>query len=103
MNVVASSWRGLDTIIELSGKDVLTEVVQKEYDVPELQSHPFLPLASLCLTNKADPRYQKVFAHRQRFGILLRTASHSFQMAAAEDHIDAVSCERYSQLHYQIY
>lgn len=83
-------------MISLSGGDSLSEAVRKEYDVPELQQHPFLPLASLCLTDPADPRYQTVFGYRQHLGKILQSAAVSLRAEKTEDHTDAVSSENMS-------
>ncbi|KAG8821347.1 hypothetical protein FRC18_011359 [Serendipita sp. 400] len=91
LNAVTSSWRGLDTLINLNGGDALSKAVRKEYDVPELQQHPFLPLASLCLMDPGDVRYQTVLQYRQRLGNLLQAAAESLRAAQTEDHTDAVS------------
>lgn len=91
LSVVTSSFRGLDTLINLVGGDSLSESIRKEYDVPELQQHPFLPLASLCLTDPNDQRYQTVIGYRMRLGKILQEAAISLREAQTEDHIDAVS------------
>jgi len=100
---VTSSWRGLDTLISLRGGDALSESVRKEYDVPELQQHPFLPLASLCLTDPADPRYQTVISHRQHLGKVLQAAAISLRAEKTEDHTDAVSSKNITFLFYVRY
>lgn len=91
LNAVTSSWRGLDTLISLTGGDSLGEAVAKEYDVLELQQHPFLPLASLCLTDPKDPRYQTVTRYREHLGKILHSAAVSLRAEKTEDHTDAVS------------
>jgi hypothetical protein len=88
---VTSSWRGLDTLVSLRGGDSLSEAVRKEYDVPELQQHPFLPLASLCLTNPSDPRYQTIIRYREQLGKILHAGAVSLRAEKTEDHTDAVS------------
>ncbi|CAG8591712.1 12397_t:CDS:10, partial [Acaulospora colombiana] len=91
INVVTSSWRGLDTLISLQGGDSLSEAILKEYDVPELQQHPFRPLASLCLTDPKDPRYGAVLGYREQLGKVLHAAAGSLRAEKTEDHTDAVS------------
>ncbi|PVG02608.1 hypothetical protein CPB86DRAFT_822639 [Serendipita vermifera] len=91
INVVTSSWRGLDTLISLQGGDSLSEAISKEYDVPELQQHPFRPLASLCLTDPRDPRYGTVIGYREHLGNVLHAAAGSLRAEKTEDHTDAVS------------
>ncbi len=88
---MTSSFRGLDTLINLVGGDSLGESIRKEYDVPELQQHPFLPLASLCLTDPSDQRYKTVIGYRTRLGKVLQAGAISLREAQTEDHIDAVS------------
>ena len=47
--------------------------------------------AGLILTDPHDPRYQKAFAHRMRFGDIVHRAAMALQQGSeAEDHIDAV-------------
>lgn len=72
----------------------MSEAIRKEYDVPELQQHPFLPLASLCLTDPKDPRYQVVIGYRERLGQILHSAAVSLRAEKTEDHTDAVSSQR---------
>jgi hypothetical protein len=78
-------------LISLQGGDSLSEAITKEYDVPELQQHPFRPLASLCLTDSRDPRYKTVIGYREHLGKVLHAAAGSLRAEKTEDHTDAVS------------
>lgn len=102
LNAVTSSWRGLDTLISLTGGDSLSDAVRKDYDVPELQQHPFLPLASLCLTDPNDPRYKVVMGYREQLGRILDASATSLRAEKTEDHTDAVSCKYAMALRYPL-
>ncbi|PSR80951.1 hypothetical protein PHLCEN_2v6586 [Hermanssonia centrifuga] len=63
----------------------------EESEVEALLVTPLALKAGFVLEDPSDPRYQKVVAHRLRFGNVIHRASVALQQnLAGEDHIDAV-------------
>ena len=84
-------WIGLPTFLKEQPKDVVNPCLDLDQELPELLVSHLDVEAGFTLTDQADPRYQKVAAHRQRFGhTVLRAATAFRQTTNAEDHIDAV-------------
>ncbi|KAJ6604293.1 hypothetical protein DFH09DRAFT_1300536 [Mycena vulgaris] len=72
-------------------KDVVEPLVREDVEIAELVVTHLDVRAGFSLTDKNDPRYQKVLAHRLRFGdVVQRAASALRQNTGGEDHIDAV-------------
>ncbi|KAN0063131.1 Proteasome activator BLM10 [Thecaphora frezii] len=59
-------------------------------DVAEFIEAPAAPKCGFILTDRADPRYQKVAAFKARFGQLMSLAAQTTQDSGAEDQIDCV-------------
>jgi len=92
--VATSSWKGLDQLIVLNEKDVLSESLKDQFEIPEMHESPFKPVCNMVLSDPKDRRYQAAFEHRKRFGGLLHRASVSLQEAAGEDLVDAIAGTR---------
>ena len=89
--MATSSWKGLDQLIVLDEKDVLSEGLKDQFEIPEMHESPFKPVCNMILSDPKDRRYQTAFEHRKRFGRLLHRASVSLQEAAGEDLVDAIA------------
>jgi len=94
LNIATSSWKGLDQLIVLNEKDVLSESFKDQFEIPEMHESPFKPVCNMILSDPTDRRYQVAFEHRKRFGRLLHRASVSLQEAAGEDLVDAIAGTR---------
>ena len=65
--------------------------LDEEVEIPELVVSLLDVKAGFTLTDPNDPRFQKVSAHKSRFGdICQRAAAALRQNTGGEDHIDAV-------------
>ncbi|CAK5268900.1 unnamed protein product [Mycena citricolor] len=89
-----SIWAGLPTLYREYPhlKNVVAPLI-RESEVTGLVVSSLNPHAGFTLTDPADPRYQKVLAHRERFGELIVKASSALRQKASgdeNDHIDAV-------------
>jgi len=102
--VATSSWKGLDQLIVLDEKDVLSEGLKDQFEIPEMHESPFKPVCNMVLSDPKDQRYQAAFEHRKRFGRLLHRASVSLQEAAGEDLVDAIAgtCMEYNQKSFSV-
>ncbi|KAJ7785950.1 hypothetical protein B0H16DRAFT_1488659 [Mycena metata] len=86
-----SIWSGLPTIYQEQAKDIPEPLIREDVEIAELVVSHLDVQAGFTLTDPADPRYQAVVAHRQRFGeVVQRAASTLRQNTGGEDHIDAV-------------
>ncbi|KAG5648210.1 hypothetical protein DXG03_006165 [Asterophora parasitica] len=84
-------WGGLTTFLKEGTKDVVNPCVT-DIELPEMIIAPLEVEAGFTLNDPEDPRYQKVVAHRLRFGqVCQRAASALRSKAGGEDHIDAVT------------
>ncbi|KAJ6519492.1 hypothetical protein C8R45DRAFT_852433 [Mycena sanguinolenta] len=86
-----SIWSGLPTIYQEQAKEVPNPLIREDTEIAELLVSHLDVRAGFTLTDPADPRYQKVVAHRQRFGDVVQRAAFALrQNTGGEDHIDAV-------------
>ncbi len=91
LHPVRSVWSGLPTIYREGPQDVKNPCFYEESEVEALLVTPLALKAGFVLEDPSDPRYQKVVAHRLRFGNVIHRASVALQQnLAGEDHIDAV-------------
>ncbi|KAJ7630604.1 hypothetical protein FB45DRAFT_746590 [Roridomyces roridus] len=91
LNACRSIWSGLPTIYQEQRKDVVEPMIREDVEIPALIVQHLHVEAGFALKDPSDPRYQKVVAHRLRFGdVLQRAASALRQNTGGEDHIDAV-------------
>ncbi|KAF7339947.1 hypothetical protein MVEN_01912400 [Mycena venus] len=91
LHACRSIWSGLPTIYQEQPKVVPEPLIREDVEIAELIVSHLDVRAGFTLTDPADPRYQKVVAHRLRFGdVIQRAASALRQNTGGEDHIDAV-------------
>ncbi|KAJ7462735.1 armadillo-type protein [Mycena galericulata] len=91
LHACRSIWSGLPTIYQEQRKDVPEPLIREDVEIADLVVTHLDVRAGFSLTDPADPRYQKVVAHRLRFGdVVQRAASALRQNTGGEDHIDAV-------------
>lgn len=93
VHAVRSMWSGLPTLMQEQSKVVADPCFYEESDIEGLLITGTAFNAGFCLSDSEDPRYQKAFSHRQRFGEVLHRAATSIalrQSSDGEDHIDAV-------------
>jgi proteasome activator subunit 4 len=91
LHTCRSIWSGLPTIYKEQPKSVPKPLLREDVEIAELIVSHLDVEAGFTLTDPADPRYQKVVAHRLRFGdVVQRAASALRQNTGGEDHIDAV-------------
>ena len=91
LHQVRSMWSGLSTLYAEGTKDVANPEMYEDLELDELIVRPVKVKAGFALEDPADPRYQKVVAHRTRFGHVIHRAAEALrQQLEGEDHIDAV-------------
>lgn len=91
LHSVRSIWGGLPTLLLEGPKEVKNPCFYPETEVEGILVTPLPVKAGFVLEDPSDPRYQKVLAHRTRFGNVIHRASIALrQQAEGEDHIDAV-------------
>lgn len=91
LHAARSIWGGLPTILLEGSKDVKNPCFYNDTEVEGLLVTPLNVESGFVLTNPSDPRYQKVLAHRARFGKVVHRAAVALgQKVEGEDHIDAV-------------
>ncbi|KAL4243149.1 BLM10 family protein [Abortiporus biennis] len=91
LHAARSIWGGLPTLYREGNKDVKNACFNSEYEVEDLLVGRIQAKAGFALENPQDPRYQKVIAHRARFGDIIHRAAVALQQSSeGEDHIDAV-------------
>jgi proteasome activator subunit 4 len=91
LNVVRSIWAGLPTFIKEPEKDVVEPCLESDTELPELLVTALSVRAGFTLSDTQDPRYQRVWGHRVRFGEVISRASKFLNARTGdEDHIDAV-------------
>lgn len=91
LHACRSIWTGLPTFCQEYVKDVVDPLVREDVEIAELVVSHLDVQAGFTLTDKNDPRYQQVVAHRLRFGdVVARAAFALRQNTGGEDHIDAV-------------
>lgn len=91
LHAVRSIWGGLPTLLKEGPKDVKNPCFYAETEVEGLLVAPLDVKAGFVLDDPADPRYQRVLAHRTRFGKVIHRATTALrQTVEGEDHIDAV-------------
>lgn len=84
-------WSGLPTIYREHDKIVEKPYLYEELELEALLVKPLAVKAGFVLEDPSDPRYQRVLAHRTRFGQVIHRAAVSLrQPQEGEDHIDAV-------------
>ncbi|KAF7789210.1 hypothetical protein EIP86_000151 [Pleurotus ostreatoroseus] len=84
-------WSGLPTIYREQDKVADKPHLYEDLELDELLVKPLAVKAGFVLEDPSDPRYQKVLAHRTRFGQVIHRAAVSLrQPQEGEDHIDAV-------------
>lgn len=78
-------------LLQEAPKEVKNPCFYTETEVEGLLVTPLAVKAGFALDDPSDPRYQKVLAHRTRFGNVIHRATIALsQRAEGEDHIDAV-------------
>lgn len=88
---VRSMWSGLPTMFLEGTKKVDHPHLYDDLELDELLVKPVQVQAGFVLQDPSDPRYQKVVAHRTRFGQVIHRAAVALrQQQEGEDHIDAV-------------
>ena len=91
LHAVRSIWGGLATLLQEAPKEVKTPCFYSDTEVEDLLVTPLGVKAGFVLDDPSDSRYQKVLAHRTRFGNVIHGASIALnQRVEGEDHIDAV-------------
>lgn len=93
LNAVRSIWIGLPTLyLETTEKEFANPCSYDDVEVKELLIGPLEMNAGFALTDPADPRYEQVVLHRQRFGKVLHRAAEALRVLgiSGEDHTDAV-------------
>lgn len=86
-----SVWGGLSAFIQEQTKEVANPCLNVEVESPELLVSHLQIKAGFILTDPNDRRYQRVAAHRNRFGNLSKRAAAVLRQSTGdEDHIDAV-------------
>ncbi|KAJ7666470.1 hypothetical protein B0H17DRAFT_1162570 [Mycena rosella] len=91
LHACRSIWSGLPTIYQEQPKDVAEPLIREDVEIAELVVTHLEVRAGFSLTDKNDPRYQKVVAHRLHFGDVVQRAAFALrQNTGGEDHIDAV-------------
>ncbi|KAJ7129977.1 hypothetical protein C8R43DRAFT_1025251 [Mycena crocata] len=91
LHACRSIWSGLPTIYQEQPKDIAEPLIREDVEIAELVVKHLDVRAGFTLTDPADPRYQKVVAHRLRFGDVVQRAAFALrQNTGGEDHIDAV-------------
>ena len=84
-------WSGLPTLYLEGHKEIAHPHLYGDLELEELLVHPLDLKAGFALDDPKDPRYQKVVAHRTRFGDVIHRAAIALQQKQeGEDHIDAV-------------
>lgn len=91
LQVARSAWAGLATFWQDQPREADNPCVDEETEIERLLVTPLGVNAGFALSDPEDPRYQKVSAHRIRFGEITARAAIFLQGDhAGEDHIDAV-------------
>ncbi|KAJ7225864.1 hypothetical protein GGX14DRAFT_422660 [Mycena pura] len=91
LHACRSIWSGLPTIYQEQAKVVTNPLIREDVEVAELLVSHLDVQAGFTLTDPTDPRYQKVLAHRLRFGDVVQRAAFALrQNTGGEDHIDAM-------------
>ncbi|KAF8213422.1 hypothetical protein K438DRAFT_1750713 [Mycena galopus ATCC 62051] len=91
LSACRSIWSGLPTIYQEQAKVVPKPLIREDVEIAELIVSHLDVRAGFTLTDPKDPRYQKVVAHRLRFGEVVQRAAFALrQNTDGEDHIDAV-------------
>lgn len=81
----------MPTFLKEGDKEVENPCFYPETELKELLVTPLGVQAGFVLEDPSDPRYQKVIAHRARFGNTIHRAANVLQHTLeGEDHIDAV-------------
>ena len=91
LHAVRSIWSGLPTILREGPKKTSKPCIDWDLEVDDLLVSHLSVAAGFVLEDPSDPRYQRVFAHRSRFGSVVHRAAIALrQPSEGEDHIDAV-------------
>jgi proteasome activator subunit 4 len=93
LHAVRSTWAGLPTLLQEQTKEVVNPNSYSDIEVDGLLVSKIVANAGFVLSDPQDLRYQKAFAHRQRFGTILHRAVVTIALrnsSEGEDHIDAV-------------
>lgn len=86
-----AAWAGLATFWQEQVRPAANPCVDEETEIERLLVTPLGVNAGFILRDPQDPRYQKVLAHRTRFGdVVARAATFLQGDHLGEDHIDAV-------------
>ena len=104
MHMVRSAWTGLPTLLEDRMNDMQPLPDPMETDIDALRTRHLDVHAGFTLSDPTDPRFQRVFALRTRFGDLLHRASVYFRQSVDVDHTDSVlSLVRATDVHLMEY
>lgn len=91
LHAVRSIWSGLPTLLREGHKETKNPCIDRELEVDGLLVNHLSVAAGFVLEDPTDSKYQKVFAHRSRFGSVVHRAAIALrQPSEGEDHIDAV-------------
>ncbi|KAF8682453.1 hypothetical protein RHS04_02581 [Rhizoctonia solani] len=90
LHVIRSTWSGLAMIIWLDKSRAVNSLLEEDVETEELIPQAMAIKSGFVLQDPADDRYQRVLAHRARFGQLLHHAAAALKSTDTEDHIDLV-------------
>lgn len=91
LHAVRSIWSGLPTLLREGHKETKNPCIDRELEVDGLLVNHLSVAAGFVLEDPTDSKYQKVLAHRSRFGSVVHRAAIALrQPSEGEDHIDAV-------------
>ncbi|PWN54156.1 hypothetical protein IE53DRAFT_24314 [Violaceomyces palustris] len=90
LSVVRLSLVGIPHLIEEDDIGGGVEAMDAGDEVPAFIEPPPKIKSGFILTDRSDPRYQKVLAFKNRFGDLMHRAAQTTQDSGAEDQIDCV-------------
>jgi proteasome activator subunit 4 len=90
---IRSIWGGLSSLLQEQPKEVVNPCTYEDIEADRLLVSTVTVHAGFALSDPRDPRYQRVLAHRERFGHMLHRAATSIALRSSsegEDHIDPV-------------
>ncbi|KAJ1310179.1 hypothetical protein OPQ81_006923 [Rhizoctonia solani] len=90
LHVIRSAWSGLAMIIWLDKSLAANSLLDEDIETEDLIPQAMPVKAGFALQDPQDNRYQRVLAHRTRFGQLLHRAGAALKGTETEDHIDLV-------------
>ncbi|CEL52206.1 Proteasome activator complex subunit 4 OS=Xenopus laevis GN=psme4 PE=2 SV=1 [Rhizoctonia solani AG-1 IB] len=90
LHAIRSAWSGLAMIIWLDKSCAVKSLLDENIETEELIPQAMAIKSGFVLQDPKDSRYQRVLAHRVRFGQLLHRAGTALKSTDTEDHIDLV-------------